>query len=710
METLYFDGSIHSIDDINRCVESLDYDCCINLSGVFYGALKLHDLQRKLTIVGEKCLIDGTKCIETSFSLHSENIYKTHLESGLNIERLWIDERAYILARYPNCDVNSRERIYTDISTAKARLLKAKDPKGAFLRGLHTHEWGGNDYKVLGNENGELELEWVGNNNRGSGLSPNNVLIENVYEELDHPCEFYYDNKNGVLYVYSDTDMSGVHTLCYANQHTLIDVSGCRNGLSIDNITFRRSDRSTYKGKWSRYLRSDWGYNDLSAFSITDSSNISVSNCAFTDLGDTAMLIRDNSYDIAISDCSFNESLSNGVLILGNPDSTYCTSCWDNDNHVTYMESDGKCGAKNNGYPHNVTISECLFEWLGKEDLQSAGVCISLSHNVTVKNCTLRHLPRAGINIAENAFGGHLITHCDIYDCVRDTGDHGPFNSWGRDRFWSLNRYDTLGKYGKEKHPYATADMLSRNELSYNRVMGVKGFGIDLDDGSSAYDIHHNLCIGVGIKLREGFERNVYNNVMIDAPLDYHCAFEDNSDNIHDNVVANGKAIRCVLENKGSNVTFTNNYWIHKKAKKTKRFLPIKNITAEQILNGEYSLPNVELLKAQYGKADVSKPEVSLSTDSSICRIKRRLSYTLATVDESIRTVTGSSDYVGVYVSKLSKSSKLYRLGIRQGDLIKKINSDNVDIDNVTSLINKYYRITLIRDQKELTLKKQERS
>ena len=31
-----------------------------------------------------------------------------------------------------------------------------------------------------------------------------------------------------------------------------------------------------------------------------------------------------------------------------------------------------------------------------------------------------------------------------------------------------------------------------------------KGWGIDLDDGSSNYVVKNNLCIGVGVKLREG--------------------------------------------------------------------------------------------------------------------------------------------------------------------------------------------------------------
>lgn len=46
------------------------------------------------------------------------------------------------------------------------------------------------------------------------------------------------------------------------------------------------------------------------------------------------------------------------------------------------------------------------------------------AHKVTISNSTFRHLPRSEINVVENAFGGHRIIHNDLWDCVRETGDH----------------------------------------------------------------------------------------------------------------------------------------------------------------------------------------------------------------------------------------------------------------------------------------------
>lgn len=44
-----------------------------------------------------------------------------------------------------------------------------------------------------------------------------------------------------------------------------------------------------------------------------------------------------------------------------------------------------------------------------------------------------------------------LIEYNDVFDTVKETGDHGSFNSWGRDRFWHPN-YETMEKITSE-HP-----------------------------------------------------------------------------------------------------------------------------------------------------------------------------------------------------------------------------------------------------------------
>jgi hypothetical protein len=88
---------------------------------------------------------------------------------------------------------------------------------------------------------------------------------------------------------------------------------------------------------------------------------------------------------------------------------------------------------------------------VGVLEKQATGVEISMSYGISVINTSIYDASRAGINISEGTFGGHLIDGCDIFDTVKETGDHGSFNSWGRDRFWHL--YD-LPQNEIYKHAY----------------------------------------------------------------------------------------------------------------------------------------------------------------------------------------------------------------------------------------------------------------
>lgn len=688
------------IDEINRYIETSEEDIDITLKGKYSGTLYIRNKHNiSFNIRGENACLSGTRTVCRHCEKYRDNIYKLSLTEKENIERLWINGQAFHMARYPNIADDNKTQVYCLLSEAEDKISQAKNPDGAFLRGLHSFEWGGNAYKIRKAADGSFNTEWVGNNNRGSELNKSKVILENVFEELDAPNEFYYDCINETLYFYSETEPKGAIEIEYAVRQTLLEINDSTCKIRVSDLNFEKTDNSMYKGKWERYLRSDWAYNDCACVNINNSSNISFENCDFNQLGNNAVLIRNDSANISIDNCDFRNCFSNGILILGDKYSTYCTSSWENDNHISYMESPEKTGARNNKYPKNIIINNCLFEWLGLTDLQSAGVCISLAHKVTVSNSTFRHLPRAGINIAENAFGGHRIIHNDLWDCVRETGDHGLFNSWGRDRFWSLERFETTGKYGKIKKPYAFSDMLDRNKIISNRVIGNGSFGIDLDDGSSGYDIENNLCIGVSIKLREGFQRVVENNVIINAPIDYHCAYYKNDDIIRNNIVCNDTVIKNILINKGSNTLFQNNYHISETSVDTPQFKSVTSLTAENVLSGKYSLPGIKSLSQVYGKNGVEPPVITVNSNAHNAEKIVSLLYTVSTVDDSIRTACAAPDYSGIFIEKISPLCRLYKLGVRKGDLILEINGQKPSLPGFKKMQKTATGVSVIRDQ-----------
>jgi len=72
--------------------------------------------------------------------------------------------------------------------------------------------------------------------------------------------------------------------------------------------------------------------------------------------------------------------------------------------------------------------------------------------------------------------------------------------------------------------------------LRFNRWRCDHGWDVDLDDGSSNYDIHDNLFLHGGLKLREGYHRVVSNNIAVDNSLHPHVWFSNSGDRVTGNI------------------------------------------------------------------------------------------------------------------------------------------------------------------------------
>ena len=113
----------------------------------------------------------------------------------------------------------------------------------------------------------------------------------------------------------------------------------------------------------------------------------------------------------------------------------------------------------------------------------------------------------------------------DLYK-VKETGDHGSFNSWGRDRFWHPQRGTTV-EWLKQHPDMPKWDCHKTIVMRNNRWRCDHGWDIDLDDGSSNYELYNNLCLAGGIKLREGYFRKVYNNILVNYTFCPHVWYPD---------------------------------------------------------------------------------------------------------------------------------------------------------------------------------------
>jgi hypothetical protein len=176
---------------------------------------------------------------------------------------------------------------------------------------------------------------------------------------------------------------------------------------------------------------------------------------------------------------------------------------------------------------------------LGYVEKQSAGVQLSMCQSITVSHNTIYDVPRAGINVSEGTWGGHMIEYNDVFNTVKESGDHGSFNSWGRDRYWHPDKR-ILDSIVETNFHLTMLDVAKPITIRNNRFRCDHGWDIDLDDGSSNYIIYNNLCLNGGIKLREGVNRIVENNIMINNTFHPHVWFKNSNDVFRRNIVLAG--------------------------------------------------------------------------------------------------------------------------------------------------------------------------
>lgn len=364
-------------------------------------------------------------------------------------------------------------------------------------------------------------------------------FVENIWEELDAPGEWFLDKEKQMLYYFPlDGEELNAVTVEVSVLPHLIELRGTpENPLSnvaIRNIRFMHT-RRTFMDAYEPLMRSDWRIYRGAALLLENTKDCAVTGCEFTDLGGNALFISRYGFSNEIKQNHFHHIGASAVCVVGDTSAVRSGSL-EYRLFVPYDKLDKTPGPANLLYPQQCNIEDNLIHDIGLVEKQVAGVQIQLAAQITVRHNTIYDVPRAGINVGDGAFGGHLIEHNDVFDTVLETSDHGAFNSWGRDRFWHPDR-STMDKLTTEHPELILLDALYTTTIRNNRFRCDHGWDIDLDDGSSNYHIYNNLCLQGGIKLREGFYRTLENNIMINNSFHPHVWFANSSDVFQRNIV-----------------------------------------------------------------------------------------------------------------------------------------------------------------------------
>lgn len=483
----------------------------------------------------------GVRLNKLAWKPYRDGIFQTQVPDDLQTEELFINGERQILARYPNFNPKAQ---YFDGYAADAispqRAARWADPSGGYFHAMHPALWGDFTWHITGKDaKGEVTMEGGWQNNRGAAAHAELRFVENIFEELDSPGEWFLNNKTHTLYFYPPVGLDLSKALVEATRlRSLVEFRGSEKKpvrfITLQGLTFRHAARTVMDTK-EPLLRTDWAICRGGAIFFEGAEDCALKDCYLDQVGGNAIFVNNYNRRITIRGSRIEKAGASGICFVG--DQKAVRSPLFNYYQVNKLEDiDRTPGPLTNNYPADCLVDDCLIHLTGRVEKQTAGVNIDLAQRITVRHCSIYDMPRAGINIGDGCWGGHVIEFCDIFDTVKETGDHGSFNSWGRDRFWRSS-IGEVNDWVKKIPDLPKLDCIEPIILRNTRWRCDHGWDIDLDDGSSFYHIYNNLCLRGGIKNREGFGRVVENNVLVDNGLHPHVWYEACGDVFRRNII-----------------------------------------------------------------------------------------------------------------------------------------------------------------------------
>ena len=497
-----------------------------------------------------RAVVSGGQRLRLKWKRGARGVWSARVNQAIDIDQLFINGKRQRMARYPNasddkgCDIFDVWRMRgkdgaDDVEDALSprRVATWKNPAGGYVHAMHRYMWGDMHW-VITEKVGADSVTLVGGwqNNRPSPMHPRYRFVENIAEELDAPGEWFYDGRKHTLYYYPEegTEMSDARVEAVRLKH-LVELRGTEDkpvrDIDIHGLVFRHAAR-TFMDNKEPLLRSDWTVYRGGAVVYRGAEDCTMSDCEFDQVGGNTVFVGGYNRRVSFSGCYIHDSGASGIVFVG--DTTAVRN--PRYSHQDMTLTDTVIGPRSNDYPAQCSVYDCLITRTGRDEKQTSPIQISMSYGIHVDHCSIYEVPRAGINISEGTFGGHVIENCDVFDTVLETGDHGSFNSWGRDRYWESDVRRTSG-FLLSHHDAERWDMMGPNVLRHNRMRCDHGWDIDLDDGSSNYIITDNLLLNGGLKLREGKNRLVSNNVIVNNSLHVHVWYAKSGDVFTRNIV-----------------------------------------------------------------------------------------------------------------------------------------------------------------------------
>jgi len=323
-------------------------------------------------------------------------------------------------------------------------------------------------------------------------------FVENVFEELDSPGEFFYNESTGDLFLYHNgtgappADMEVV----VPQLRVLINISGTPwepvHDITIDGVKFTGA-RYTYMEPHGVPSGGDWALERTGAIFLEGTERVTLQNCSFERLDGHGVFISGYTRNATIQDSAFEFIGGSAMASWGYTNET------ENSGYPYYRPNTNYPAAGVDGtdghHPDGTRVLRNLVREVGLYEKQNSFWVQAKTARTTIHGNVFFNGPRAGINANDGFGGGDVISHNLVFSTCRESGDHGPFNSWDRQPFLTTVRTGSPSMImaWREIHHNFFIDNYSPQE------------DVDNDDGSGYFKTHDNFLVYGGQGMKNDF-------------------------------------------------------------------------------------------------------------------------------------------------------------------------------------------------------------
>merc|ERR1711988_1343428 len=374
-------------------------------------------------------------------------------------------------------------------------------------------------------------------------------FIEGVMEELDYPGEFFHDRRTGQLYLFHNGTGAppADATVVVPLKQVLVNASGTQwnpvKDIKLQGIKFSAS-AFTYMMPHGVPSAGDWALDRYAAVFLQGTQNYMIEDCTFERLDGNGVMVSGHNRDATIQNSDFAFLGGNAVAAWGYTNETDTDPGrpgvkLENAPHAGVDGTDGE-------HPVGTTVQNCTAREIGLYEKQSSFYMQAKTAKSKVLSNVFFNGPRAGINTNDGFGGGDEIAYNLVFSTCRESGDHGPFNSWDRQPFLTTVRTGepSMIMQWRDIHNNFFIDNYSPQE------------DVDNDDGSCFYHTHDNFFVYGGQAMKNDFgghDNHHYNNVdaYVGHALGVVPTLSDHADYFYGNyVVMTGDSVGTCLDDR----------------------------------------------------------------------------------------------------------------------------------------------------------------